>query len=235
VWKLLQAFYANFPQYENRDFAIFTESYGGHYGPGERPLTLGDLLLNFSALEFTTYFESQNSAIEAGLIAGHKILVIALGISNGWYDGLVVIKNQIEFGHKNKYRQIITDDQYATYMDAYENECLPLVGNDTLLTGNDAQYAEAFETCFATIYEPILAGADFDMYDIREPRVDPFPPKTYIGYLNDPTIMAAIGAKQTYTDCAPQMGPGIFSDFVVTGDRKWRLFSHSLYLEEYSI
>lgn len=33
VWKLLQAFYAQFPQYQNRDFGIFTESYGGHYGP----------------------------------------------------------------------------------------------------------------------------------------------------------------------------------------------------------
>ena len=32
VWKLLQAFFAQFPQYENRDFGVFTESYGGHYG-----------------------------------------------------------------------------------------------------------------------------------------------------------------------------------------------------------
>lgn len=37
VWALLQAFYANFPQYENRDFGLFTESYGGHYGPGKLP------------------------------------------------------------------------------------------------------------------------------------------------------------------------------------------------------
>ncbi len=35
VWKLLQAFFAQFPKYKNRDFGIFTESYGGHYGPGE--------------------------------------------------------------------------------------------------------------------------------------------------------------------------------------------------------
>ena len=28
VWTLLQAFYAQFPQYENRNFGIFTESYG---------------------------------------------------------------------------------------------------------------------------------------------------------------------------------------------------------------
>ena len=33
VWKLLQAFYAQFPMYENRNFGLFTESYGGHYGP----------------------------------------------------------------------------------------------------------------------------------------------------------------------------------------------------------
>jgi len=35
VWKLLQAFFAAFPVYECRDFGLFTESYGGHYGPGK--------------------------------------------------------------------------------------------------------------------------------------------------------------------------------------------------------
>jgi carboxypeptidase C (cathepsin A) len=34
VWTLIQAFFAQFPQYESRDFGLFTESYGGHYGPG---------------------------------------------------------------------------------------------------------------------------------------------------------------------------------------------------------
>jgi len=41
VWTLLQAFFAHFPQYDNREFGLFTESYGGHYGPGK--------LLNFTA------------------------------------------------------------------------------------------------------------------------------------------------------------------------------------------
>lgn len=66
VWKLLQAFFKTFPHYENREFAIFTESYGGHYGP-----------------EFADYIESQNKAITSGSVSGEKVNLIALGINNG--------------------------------------------------------------------------------------------------------------------------------------------------------
>lgn len=69
VWKLLQAFYAQFPEYEGREFGIFTESYGGHYGP-----------------EFAFYFEQQNAAIDAGTLQGEKINLVALGVNNGWID-----------------------------------------------------------------------------------------------------------------------------------------------------
>jgi carboxypeptidase C (cathepsin A) len=31
VWKFLQAFYARFPNYINRNFGLFTESFGGHF------------------------------------------------------------------------------------------------------------------------------------------------------------------------------------------------------------
>lgn len=33
VWKLIQAFFEAFPTYESREFGLWTESYGGHYGP----------------------------------------------------------------------------------------------------------------------------------------------------------------------------------------------------------
>jgi len=45
---------------------------------------------------------------------------------------------------------------------------------------------------------------DFDYYDIRAPSDDPFPPATYIAYLNDPAIVKAIGANPSvvFTDCS---------------------------------
>ena len=67
VWNFLQAFYAQFSQYKNRNFGLFTESYGGHYGP-----------------EFASYFEAQNNAISSGSLTGTKIPIVALGINNGW-------------------------------------------------------------------------------------------------------------------------------------------------------
>ena len=74
VWNLLQAFYAQFPQYENRNFGVFTESYGGHYGP-----------------EFAYYFEQQNNAIASGTVKGEKINLVALGVNNGWYDPIIQV------------------------------------------------------------------------------------------------------------------------------------------------
>ncbi|KAJ0159601.1 Carboxypeptidase S1, partial [Colletotrichum tanaceti] len=69
VWGLMQAFYSQFPDYKNRDFGLFTESYGGHYAP-----------------EFADYFQHQNEAIDKGAVKGEKIKLVAVGINNGWID-----------------------------------------------------------------------------------------------------------------------------------------------------
>lgn len=69
AWKLLQNFYAEFPDYMNRDFGLFTESFGGHYGP-----------------HFAFYFQQQNAAIDAGKLEAEKINLVALGVNNGWFD-----------------------------------------------------------------------------------------------------------------------------------------------------
>jgi hypothetical protein len=84
VWIFLQAFFSLFPRYESREFGLFTESYGGHYGPGKVDCNALGFLLTWSLhTEFSYYFETQNSLIRTGHLRGKCIDLIALGINNG--------------------------------------------------------------------------------------------------------------------------------------------------------
>src|ERR1700759_377013 len=108
VWKLLQAFYTKFPQYKSRDFGIFTESYGGHYGPG-----------------FTKYILDQNDAIDQGKLTGQKVNVIALGINNGWINPYHNYKGIIDYSSDNEYKKLITKERAASLTSKLEGTCLP--------------------------------------------------------------------------------------------------------------
>lgn len=204
VWTLIQAFYAQFPQYENRNFGIFTESYGGHYGP-----------------EFASYFESQNSAIASGSVKGEKIDLIALGINNGWYDATLQQKAYVDFSYNNTYKPIITAAQHTTFLNTYNTKCLPAL-QKCGPSGSNANCENADNVCYNDIEGPLsstsanggVAAYDFDVYDIRAPSADPNPPETYSSYLLQPSVTSAIGAKATYTECpdAP------YEKFSTTGD-----------------
>lgn len=184
AWKLLQAFYAQFPQYESRDFGIFTESYGGHYGP-----------------EFAYYIERQNAAIQSGSLTGERINIVALGINNGWYDPALQYQAYIKFAYKNTYRQLMSGSQFVPYMDAYIDDCLPALelcaNSDT-----DEACASARIVCDNGIYRPLSQAVGFNVYDIRQLSTDTNPPSMEIAYLRDPAVMEAIGAKTMYQQCA---------------------------------
>ena len=70
AWEVLQAFYWNLPKLDmevkNRTFNLWTESYGGHYGP-----------------TFYRYFSEQNDAILNGTCSGVQLQMDTLGIING--------------------------------------------------------------------------------------------------------------------------------------------------------
>lgn len=204
VWTLLQAFYAQFPQYENRDFGIFTESYGGHYGP-----------------EFASYIASQNTKIAAGSVTGEKISLVALGINNGWYDPVIQEKAYVDFSYNNTYKSLLSASQHTTYLNTYNTKCLPLLEKCTSTTGSNSACENADNTCYNDIEGPLSELADFDVYDIREPSNDPYPPETYISYLQSSKVMTAIGAKSTYAECpdAP------YEKFAGTGDDARSLLS----------
>lgn len=196
VWNLLQAFFAQFPQYETRDFGIFTESYGGHYGP-----------------EFAYYIEQQNTGIDNGTIDGDKINLIALGINNGWYNLTIQEKAAIDFASNNSYRALIDEATAEKLYTAYDNVCLPAIEKCTA-TGTNAACIAADSACEGSIDNVIYNSADFDPYDIRSGSNDPNPPETYTTYLARADVRKAIGAASTYKECANK--PGLL--FSLTGD-----------------
>ena len=164
-------------------------------------------------LEFASYFESQNAAIASGSVTGEKIDLVALGINNGWYDPIIQYTAYIDFSYSNTYKPLITKSQYTSYMNSYNSDCLPSLEECTSTTGNNAACEDADNTCYNDIEGPISEG-NFDVYDIREPSNDPYPPETYVTYLQTSSVVNAIGAKSTYTECpdAP------YEKFANTGD-----------------
>lgn len=198
VWKLIQAFYAQFPKYENRDFGIFTESYGGHYGP-----------------EFASYIQQQNKAVAAGSVQGEKINLIALGVNNGWFDADIQYKAYIDYAYNNTYNQLIDQSDYNSYLDTYTNDCKPALAQCTQ-SGSNSDCSNAANTCYQGIEGPLTQAKDFDVYDVREPSNDPYPPKIYSTYLTNSAVIKAIGAKSTYQECANEP----YNAFSSTGDSK---------------
>ena len=197
TWKFLQAFYASFPQYENRNFGLFTESYGGHYGP-----------------EFASYFQSQNKAIAAGTVTGQTIPLVALGINNGWYDPILQYKAYVDYSYNNTYKALISASQHTSYLNTYTTKCLPALQKCTATTGQNSACESAENTCYNDIEGPLSQAADFDIYDIRAPSNDPNPPETYATYLTQSSVTKAIGAQSTYSECS-NSADGAFEN---TGD-----------------
>lgn len=201
VWKLFQAFYAAFPQYESRDFGIFTESYGGHYGP-----------------EFAHYVQDQNAGIASGSVTGENINLIALGINNGWIDAALQEQAYIDFALNNTYRQLITPSQAQRVQSDLDNSCLPAL-SQCAASGSDSDCSNADNACYNAVEGPVSQDSDFDVYDVRLGSDAVDPPETYADYLGRSDVKSAIGAQSTYTECSNSAG----NKFSPTGDN-----SHSL-------
>ena len=152
--------------------------------------------------EFASYFETQNKAICDGKVKGEEIHLVALGINNGWYDAIIQEREYIDFSLYNSYYPLINQSVYNAYMAAYKAKCLPALENCTSTTGEIPQCSAADNACSDvdgafSVYYP-----SYDPYDIRQPASAPFPPETYVTYLQQPSVMKAIGAKVVYSECS---------------------------------
>lgn len=164
---------------------------------------------------FSDYFEEQNAAITAGTVTGQNIKLVALGINDGWFDALVQEPAYAKYLNDNPYRQIIDSDTRDEYLDDFSQRCDPAL-RTCRSTGSDVDCINSDNVCYSRIEGPLSRAANFDVYDIRAPRADPNPPKTYSTYLASASVKKAIGAQSDYQECANDP----YKAFASTGDSK---------------
>lgn len=218
LWHFAQVWFQTFPDYKPNDnrISIWTESYGGHYGPA-----------------FAAFFEEQNQKIANGTWtdAGetYDIHLDTLGIINGCIDVLVQEPSYPEMAYNNTYGiEAINRTVYDAAMNSFTKPggvrylietCRALAAEgDPENQGNNATVNDACSFANdATWYVegPYVANSGRNYYDIAAVDPDPFPPNYYIGYLNQPHVQAALGVPINYTNPG---GNSAYYAFQDTGD-----------------
>ncbi|PAV19042.1 serine carboxypeptidase [Pyrrhoderma noxium] len=196
VWKMLQIFLSDptFSHLAQNNFALWTESYGGHYGP-----------------TFAHYFLQQNAAIQNGTISGTILNLTNLGIGNGLTDPLNQYPQYAIYAKTNPYRQIVSDSVIRRANNSlYESGgCLDQI-TSCYDTGSTSTCSRAQSFCNDNVLSP-LAG-DADVYDVRTDD-DSYPPDI-TNFLTNKTLMNIIGAESTWVES----NDDVYSNFASTGD-----------------
>lgn len=168
---------------------------------------------------FADYFNKQNAGITRGVLSGTKVDLIALGVSNGWYDPLFLAKSFTDFGYSNSYRSVINATAHDEYSLGFDRYCVSPLEACHISRSNSS--CAGILLCLNGYNDTIISGlaAVADFYDIRLPAPSPEVSEaatTHEKYLWDPAVMAAIGARINYTYCSADVS----ADFEATGDCK---------------
>ncbi|KAI0120715.1 Alpha/Beta hydrolase protein [Xylariales sp. AK1849] len=212
AWHFMQTWVTEFPNYQPKDnkFSIWTESYGGHYGP-----------------TFSDFFESQNELIGNGSIDSSAVPLHleTVGIVNGCLDLLTQMPFYPVMAFNNTYGQeIINETLYQTAMDAWPTcrsmaeDCRSLAAaKDPLGTGTDSEVNTACLNangyCFLNMWQPYNATGR-NGFDLAASAIDPFPPKYAAGFMNSKEVQDDLGAAVNFTG----LSSAVSTAFGRTGD-----------------
>ncbi|KAK6193939.1 hypothetical protein LQW54_011938 [Pestalotiopsis sp. IQ-011] len=210
VWEVLQAFLEALPTLDSkvtsRSFNLWTESYGGHYGPG-----------------FFDYFEQQNDLIRAGKAAGCQLQLHTLGIINGLISTKIQMPFYPEFAYNNTYGiRAINESTYEFAKTAFS---FPQTGCSAQLDYcaqadrstwlGRKQCSQAVAICRNLVEGPYEVIAPNSAYDIRQNRFQSqVPPKYWSDWLNTPFAQNALGVDLNYTGTSYE----VYQGFDYTGD-----------------
>ena len=219
LWHFAQTWFQEFPDYKpnNNAISIFTESYGGRYGPA-----------------ISAFFEDQNMLISNSTLntTGETYIIHldTLGIINGCVDLLTMEVSYPTIAYNNTYG--IQAINQTLYQQAIDNFNRPGTGCRDLILKCRSLAAEGDPNAIGTNDTVNLACQDADsycrnevegqyntysgrnFYDIAAINPDPFPPNYYTGYLANAYVQAALGVPVNYTDASN----GVYNAFSSVGD-----------------
>ncbi|KAJ7339770.1 serine carboxypeptidase [Mycena albidolilacea] len=195
VWKFLQIFLADsrFAHLAANDLAIWTESYGGHYGPN-----------------FASYFLSQNAAIAAGTATGLTLNLKTLGIGNGLTDPLSQYPGYISYANANPYERLVSTSVISKANASWSSSTgckaqITKCGNG----GSNSVCSAAQNYCNNNILSPLVG--DHDIYYVLADEDDAYPPDI-TSYLA--SVASKIGAEVTWQ----MTNDDVYNNFAETGD-----------------
>jgi carboxypeptidase D len=209
AWEVIQGFYSALPQLDSKvqstQFNLWTESYGGHYGPA-----------------FFNYFYKQNEMIANGTTTGKSMDFVNLGIINGIIDEYIQAPYYPQFANNNTYGIKAVNDTVFNYMTFACNMldgCLDQISlcfeaNQSTLVGQ-AACSEAQSMCRDNVESPYYYYGGRGVYDIRHPYDDPTPPDYFLDFLNLASTQEALGVDTNYSSAS---NTDIYYAFQQTGD-----------------
>ncbi|CAL3962341.1 unnamed protein product [Diplocarpon coronariae] len=208
AWHVLQGFLGALPQLDpeitSKEFNLWTESYGGHYGPA-----------------FFNHFMEQNQMIANGSSQGIQLNFNSLGIINGIIDAYTQVPFYPEFAVHNTYGIKAVNETVYNYQKFALNMvsgCLEQIDNCRFLnrtsSADQALCSAAENMCRDNVEGLYYSYSGRATYDIRHPTEDPTPPHYFVDYLNLDSTRNALGVDLNYT----ASNADVFYAFQQTGD-----------------
>ncbi|KAM5472457.1 putative carboxypeptidase D [Microsporum audouinii] len=217
IWHFAQVWFQEFPEYKpnNDKVSIWTESYGGRYGPA-----------------FTSYFQEQNEKIKNHTITEegemHILHLDTVGIINGCVDLMEQATSYPDFAYNNTYGiKAYNQSQYDSMINEFYRAggCRDqLIHCRDVAAESDPHFYSHNETvnkicndagdfCGQKL-EDAFESANLGFYDIAHPLNDPFPPQFYKGYLSQAHVLADMGMPVNFS----QASDAVWKAFHTVGD-----------------
>ncbi|TRM69438.1 Alpha/Beta hydrolase protein [Schizophyllum amplum] len=195
VWDFMQIWMKDerFAHLQANDLAIWTSSYGGHYGPA-----------------FAAFFLAQNDAIAAGSVDGLPLNLKVLGIGDGMTDPLRQYGSYARYATENPYYRLVNDSVIETANETWTRKggCQEMI-NTCYANGTDAECIDAQLFCNENILRPLFGP--YDVYYVLTVAPDPYPPNItdYIYSIAD-----TIGAEHDWQITNDDVGTNFQADWM---------------------